>query len=148
VLCALAFEPTAFAAGVSLFGVADAETLAQDTHKFESRYLDTLIGPYPERADLYRERSPIHSVDRIERPLLVLQGSDDEVVPPSQSEMIVEALDRKRIPHAYILFEGEGHGFRKAENIRRTVEAELAFAGQVFGFQPADDLAPLAIVHL
>lgn len=148
VLCALAYEPAAFAAGVSLFGVADTETLAKDTHKFESRYLDTLIGPYPERADLYRERSPIHSADRIERPLLVLQGSEDEVVAPSQSEMIVAALDRKAIPHAYILFEGEGHGFRKAENIRRTIEAELSFAGQVFGFEPADDLQRLEIVHL
>jgi dipeptidyl aminopeptidase/acylaminoacyl peptidase len=148
VLCALAFDPTSFGAGVSLYGVADAETLATDTHKFESHYLDTLIGPYPQRADLYRERSPIHSVDHIERPLLVLQGSEDEVVPPSQSEMIVAALDRKGVPYAYILFEGEGHGFRKAENIRRTIEAELSFAGRLFGFEPADELAPLEIVHL
>ncbi len=148
VLCALAFEPEALAAGVCLYGVADAETLAQDTHKFESRYLDTLIGPYPERADLYRERSPIHAADRIARPLLVLQGTDDEVVPPSQSEVIVAALDSRRIPHAYILFEGEGHGFRKAGNIRRALEAELSFAGQVFGFAPADELAALEVVHL
>ncbi len=148
VLCALAFDPTALAAGVCLYGVADAETLAQDTHKFEARYLDTLIGPYPERADLYRERSPIHSADRIERPLLVLQGSEDEVVPPSQSEMIVAALDRNGVPHSYILFEGEGHGFRKAENIRRTLEAELAFAGLIFGFAPADALPALDIAHL
>ncbi len=148
VLCALAFDPEAFAAGVNLFGVSDAESLARDTHKFESRYLDTLIAPYPERADLYRERSPIHYADRIARPLLVLQGSDDEVVAPSQSEAIVAALDRNAIPHAYIAFDGEGHGFRKAENIRRTLEAELSFAGQIFGFEPADDLQPLEISHL
>ena len=148
VLCALTFEPHAFAAGVSLFGVADAEALALDAHKFESRYLDSMIGPYPERADLYRERSPVHFVDRLERPLLLLQGLDDEVVPPSQAEMMVEALERKRIPHAYITFEGEGHGFRKQENIERTLEATLAFVGRVFGFEPAGDLPPLEIAHL
>ena len=148
VLCALVFEPTAFAAGVSLFGVADAEALARDTHKFESRYLDTMIGPYPEQADLYRERSPVHFADRLERPLLLLQGLDDEVVPPSQAEMMVEILDRKGIPHAYVAFEGEGHGFRREENIRRTLEATLGFVGRVFGFEPADELEPLEIAHL
>ncbi len=148
VLCALVFEPTAFAAGVSLFGVADAEALARDTHKFESRYLDTMIGPYPEQADLYRARSPVHFADRLERPLLLLQGLDDEVVPPSQAEMMVEILDRKGIPHAYVAFEGEGHGFRREENIRRTLEATLGFVGRVFGFEPADELEPLEIAHL
>jgi dipeptidyl aminopeptidase/acylaminoacyl peptidase len=148
VLCALTFEPRSFAAGVSLFGVADAEALARDTHKFESRYLDGMIGPYPERADLYRERSPVHFGDRIERPLLLLQGLDDKVVPPSQAEMMVEALDRKSIPHAYIAFAGEGHGFRREENIRRTFEATLSFVGQIFGFEPADELEPLEIAHL
>jgi len=148
VLCALTFEPTAFAAGVSLFGVADAEALARDTHKFESRYLDTMIGPYPERADLYRERSPVHFADRIERPLLLLQGLDDEVVPPSQAEMMVEALERNGVPYAYVAFEGEGHGFRRAESIRRTLDATLGFVGRVFGFEPADELEPLEIAHL
>jgi dipeptidyl aminopeptidase/acylaminoacyl peptidase len=148
VLCALVFDPTAFAAGVSLFGVADAEALARDTHKFESRYLDTMIGPYPARADLYRERSPVHFADRLERPLLLLQGLDDKVVPPSQAEMMVEVLDEKRIPHAYLAFEGEGHGFRKEQNIRRTLEATLVFIGRVFGFSPAGELAPLEIAHL
>jgi dipeptidyl aminopeptidase/acylaminoacyl peptidase len=148
VLCALVFEPASFAAGVSLFGVADAEALALDTHKFESRYLDTMIGPYPERADLYRERSPVHFADRLERPLLLLQGLDDEVVPPSQAELMVDVLDRKGIPHAYIAFEGEGHGFRREENIRRTLEATLAFVGRIFGFEPADELEPVAIAHL
>jgi dipeptidyl aminopeptidase/acylaminoacyl peptidase len=148
VLCSLTFDPTAFAAGVSLFGVADAEALAVETHKFESRYLDSLIGPYPERADLYRERSPIHFADRLERPLLLLQGLDDKVVSPKQAEIMVEALDRKGIPHAYIAFEGEGHGFRKQENVRRTLEATLSFIGRIFGFEPADELESLEITHL
>jgi dipeptidyl aminopeptidase/acylaminoacyl peptidase len=148
VLCSLVFEPTAFAAGVSLFGVSDAEALARDTHKFESRYLDTMIGPYPEQADLYRQRSPIHFVERLERPLLLLQGLDDEVVPPSQAELMASALDRKRIPYAYVAFEGESHGFRREESIRRTYEATLGFVGRVFGFEPADDLEPLEIAHL
>ncbi|HET7572053.1 MAG TPA: S9 family peptidase [Gaiellaceae bacterium] len=148
VLCALTFDPHAFAAGVSLFGVADAEALARDTHKFESRYLDTMIGPYPECADLYRERSPVHFAERLARPLLLLQGLDDEVVPPSQAEMMADVLDRKGIPHAYIAFEGEGHGFRKEENIRRTLEATLGFVGRVFGFEPADEFEPLEIAHL
>ena len=148
VFCSLAFEPDSFAAGVSLFGVADVEALALETHKFESRYLDSLVGPYPERADLYRARSPIHFADRLERPLLVLQGLDDKVVLPSQSEVMVEAADRKGIRHAYIAFEGEGHGFRKRENVRRALEATLSFVGQIFGFEPADELEPLEIRHL
>jgi dipeptidyl aminopeptidase/acylaminoacyl peptidase len=113
VLCALTFDPTAFAAGVSLFGVSDVEALARDTHKFESRYFDSLIGPYPEAAELYRARSPVHFADRLERPLLLLQGLEDKVVLPNQAEMMADVLDRKGVPHAYIAFEGEGHGFRK-----------------------------------
>jgi dipeptidyl aminopeptidase/acylaminoacyl peptidase len=146
VLCALTFEPEAFAAGVSYFGVADAEALALDTHKFESRYLDSLIGPYPERADLYRARSPVHFVDQLERPLLLLQGLDDEVVPPAQAEAMVAVLERKGVPYAYLAFEGEGHGFRRQENIRRSKEATLSFIGQLFGFEPADELEPLEVV--
>jgi dipeptidyl aminopeptidase/acylaminoacyl peptidase len=145
VFCALAFDPDAFAAGVSYFGVADAEALALDTHKFESRYLDSMIGPYPERADLYRARSPVHFVDRLERPLLLLQGLDDKVVLPAQAEAMVEVLERKGIPYAYLPFEGEGHGFRKEENIVRSLEATLSFVGQVFGFEPADDIEPVAL---
>ncbi len=148
VFCSLTLEPDSFAAGVSLFGVADVEALALETHKFESRYLDSLVGPYPERADLYRARSPIHFADRLERPLLVLQGLDDKVVPPSQAEVMVEAADRNGVPHAYIPFEGEGHGFRKQENVRRALEATLSFVGQIFGFEPADALEPLEIRHL
>ena len=145
VLCALTFEPTAFAAGVSLYGVADVAALATETHKFESRYLDSLIGPYPEAIELYRERSPVHFVDRITRPLLVLQGLDDKVVPPAQAEMMVAALDGNGVPHSYIAFEGEGHGFRKQENVRRALETELDFVSRVFGFEPADDIEPVAL---
>jgi len=145
VLCALVFDPHAFAAGVSYFGVADAEALALHTHKFESRYLDSMIGPYPERADLYRERSPVHFVDRLERPLLLLQGLDDKVVLPAQAEMMVEVLESKGIPYAYLPFEGEGHGFRKEENVVRSLEATLSFVGQVFGFEPADAIEPLVL---
>jgi dipeptidyl aminopeptidase/acylaminoacyl peptidase len=148
VLCALVFEPAAFAAGVSYYGVADAEALALYTHKFESRYLDTMIGPYPERGDVYRARSPVHFVDRLERPLLLLQGLDDKVVPPSQADAMVEVLERKGIPYAYLAFEGEGHGFRKQANIRRSLEATLSFVGQVFGFEVADELEQLEIAHL
>jgi dipeptidyl aminopeptidase/acylaminoacyl peptidase len=145
VFCALAFEPDSFGAGVSWFGVADAEALALDTHKFESRYLDSMIGPYPERADLYRERSPVHFADRLERPMLLLQGLDDKVVLPAQAEMMVEVLERKGIPHAYLSFEGEGHGFRKEENIIRSHDASLSFVGQVFGFEPAGEIEPVAL---
>jgi dipeptidyl aminopeptidase/acylaminoacyl peptidase len=148
VLCALTFEPEAFAAGVSFFGVADAEALAVETHKFESRYLDSLIGPYPEAREVYRARSPVHFTDRLERPLLLLQGLDDKVVHPNQAEMMVAALDRKGIPHAYIAFEGEGHGFRKQENVRRSIEATFDFVARVFAFEPADELEPLEIAHL
>jgi dipeptidyl aminopeptidase/acylaminoacyl peptidase len=148
VLCALSIYPGVIAAGVSYFGVADMETFAETTHKFEARYLDTLIGPYPERADLYRERSPVHHVDRIDRPLLLLQGLDDRVVPPSQSEIMVEALRRKGIPYAYLPFEGEGHGFRRSESLERSLEAVLAFVGRIFGFKPADDLRPLEVANL
>ena len=111
-----------------------------ETHKFELEYEHTLVGPYPERADLYRERSPIHFTDRISTPMLVLQGADDRVVPPSQAELIVGALRERGVPHAYLLYEGEGHGFRKAENIVGSLEAELSFYAQVLGFEPAGSI--------
>ena len=145
-LCALAFSEV-FAAGASYFGVGDLASLATDTHKFESRYMDSMIGPYPEAADLYEERSPLHNLDGFSCPVILLQGLDDRVVPPAQAEEIVAALDAKGIPHAYVAFEGEGHGFRKAENIERACEAELYFYSQVFGFDPADDLDPVDIAH-
>ncbi|WP_219418069.1 S9 family peptidase [Pseudonocardia nigra] len=134
-LAALARDDTPFAAGADHFGVADLEALAADTHKFESRYLDRLVGPYPEARDVYVDRSPIHHVDRFTRPLIVLQGAEDAIVPPSQSEQIVEALRARRVPVAYLLFDGEQHGFRRAENIRRALDAELSFYGQVLGFE-------------
>lgn len=142
VLRALTLSST-FAAGVSRYGVADLETLATDTHKFESRYLDQLVGPYPERRDLYVERSPIHHVGDLSVPMLVLQGLDDAIVPPNQSEMIVAALAAKGVPVAYLAFEGEGHGFRKAESIVTSLETELAFYGAVFGFEPAGAVTPV-----
>ena len=144
VLAALAFHDV-FAAGASRYGVADLEALATETHKFESRYLDSLIGPYPEAKDVYVARSPIHHVDRLDAPMIVLQGEEDTIVPPNQSEMIVEALEAKGIPVAYLLFEGEQHGFRQADNIVRALESELAFFGQMLGFDPADELPAVEI---
>ncbi|MEA2002744.1 MAG: S9 family peptidase [Actinomycetota bacterium] len=145
-LCALAFSDV-FAAGGSYFGVGDLAALATDTHKFESRYLDSMVGPYPEAADVYEERSPLYNVDGFSCPVILLQGLDDRVVPPAQAEEIVAALDERGIPHAYVPFEGEGHGFRRAENIERAREAEFYFYSRVFEFTPADDLTPVEIVH-
>ncbi|MDX6623754.1 MAG: hypothetical protein QOE75_1686 [Solirubrobacterales bacterium] len=146
-LCALVFHDE-FAAGASYYGVADTETLARDTHKFEARYLDGLIGPYPERADLYRERSPIHFLERLSAPVILFQGLEDEVVPPNQAEAMVAALAAKGIPHAYLAFAGEQHGFRKAETEIRCLEAELYFYGRILGFEPADELEPVEIASL
>lgn len=146
-LAALAFRDV-FAAGISRFGVGDLETMARDTHKFESRYLDRLVGPYPEAAQIYHERSPVHFLDRISCPVLVMQGLDDKVVPPSQAEAIVEALAAKGIPYAYLAFEGEGHGFRGASAIRRSLEAELSFLAQVFDFELAEPIEPIELVGL
>ena len=146
-LAALAFTDV-FSAGTSFFGVADLEALTRFTHKFESRYLDQLVGPYPEAIERYQERSPIHHVDRISCPVLVMQGADDLVVPQAQADDIVAALERQGLPRAYLLFEGEGHGFRKAENQRRALEAELSFYAQVFGFELADDFEPLVVEGL
>jgi dipeptidyl aminopeptidase/acylaminoacyl peptidase len=145
-LAALAFKDV-FAAGISLFGVGDLEMLARDTHKFESRYLDRLVGPLPEAIGRYRERSPIYALDRIRCPVLVLQGLDDRVVPPLQAETIVAALAENGVPYAYLAFEGEGHGFRGAFALRRSLEAELSFLGQVFGFEPADAIEPVELVR-
>lgn len=130
-----------WAAGGSLFGVSDLGALARDTHKFESRYLDGLVGRWPEEEKVYVDRSPITHVDRLATPMIVLQGDEDEVVPPAQAEAIVAALRDRGIPHAYLLFEGEQHGFRRAPNIIRSLEARLAFYGRVLGFAPADDIA-------
>ncbi len=143
-LCALTFRD-AFACGGSHYGVADAGALAEDTHKFESRYLDSLIGPWPQARALYEERSPIFHTHRLSTPLIIFQGLEDKVVPPSQAEMMVDALRAKGIPFAYLAYEGEQHGFRKAESIKRIAEAELYFYGRILGFSPADDLPPVEI---
>ncbi|HEU4392577.1 MAG TPA: S9 family peptidase [Solirubrobacterales bacterium] len=143
-LCALVFHDE-FATGASYYGVADTETLATDTHKFESRYLDGLIGPYPGEKALYRERSPIHFVERLRAPVILFQGLEDEVVPPNQAETMVAALKRNGVPHAYLAFEGEAHGFRRSETEIRCLEAELYFYGRILGFEPADELEPVEI---
>ncbi|MBC7680188.1 MAG: S9 family peptidase, partial [Pseudorhodobacter sp.] len=126
----------AFAAGASYYGVAELITFASDTHDFESRYLDGLIGPLPEARELYETRAPLSNVDGLSCPVLLLQGDEDEVVPPSQAEMFRDALVRKQIPHAYLLFAGEQQGFRKAGSVIAALEAELSFYGQVLGFVP------------
>jgi len=146
-LCALTFRDV-FKAGASYYGVSDLEALARDTHKFESRYLDRLVGPYPQRRDLYLERSPINFTERLACPVIFLQGLDDMVVPPNQTEMMVQALRDKGIPVAFMPFEGEQHGFRRAENIKRALDAELYFYSMVFGFELAEPLEPLVIENL
>ena len=146
-LCALTFRDV-FATGSSYFGVSDLEPFAETTHKFESKYLDLLVGPWPEAAELWAERSPVRHAEQLSRPLLILQGDEDEVVPPAQSEEIVRALQRRGLPYAYLLFEGEQHGFRKMESISRGLSAELTFYGKILGFEPADRLPPLEIVNL
>ncbi|MGD9906589.1 MAG: prolyl oligopeptidase family serine peptidase [Vicinamibacterales bacterium] len=146
-LAALTFHDT-FKAGASYYGISDLEVLATDTHKFESRYMDSLVGPYPAMQSVYRERSPIHAVDRLNCALILLQGLEDKVVPPNQSEMMADAVRKKGLPVAYVTFPGEQHGFRKAENIVRALEAELYFYGKVFGFTPADSLTPVPIDNL
>ena len=146
-LCALTFRDV-FKAGASHYGVSDLEALATDTHKFESRYLDGLIGPYPERKDLYEARSPIHFTDQLSCPTIFFQGLEDKIVPPNQAEMMVTALKAKGLPVAYVAFEGEQHGFRRAENIKRALDGEFYFYSRVFGFEPFGTVEPVAIDNL
>ena len=146
-LSALVFHDV-FAAGTSYYGVADLEALATDTHKFESRYLDGLIGPYPETREVYHDRSPIHFTDRLSCPVIMFQGLEDRVVPPSQAEAMVDALTAKGLPYAYLPIEGEQHGFRIARNIERCLEAEFYFYSRIFGFDPSDPLEPVPIENL
>lgn len=146
-LCALTFRDV-FKAGASHFGVSDLEALELDTHKFESRYSDGLIGPYPERRDLYVARSPINFADQLSCPVIFFQGLEDKVVPPNQAELMVEALRKKGVPVAYVAFEGEQHGFRRAENIKRSLDGELYFYSQVFGFDLADEVERVPIENL
>ncbi len=146
-LAALAFRDV-FKAGASYFGVSDLEALAKDTHKFESRYLDGLIGPYPERRDLYLERSPVHHMEGFSAPMIVLQGLEDKVVPPKQAEDIIAALRKKKVPVASLFFEGEQHGFRKAENIIKAMNSELYFYSRIFGFDVPGNAETLVIEGL
>jgi dipeptidyl aminopeptidase/acylaminoacyl peptidase len=139
---------SAFAAGISQYGIADLEGMATDTHKFEARYLDSLVGPYPEDHARYVERSPIHRLDQLSAPILLLQGTDDRVVMPDQAEMMAEAARQKGLPVAMIMFEGEGHGFRRADTIRAAAEAQLYFLGRILGFEPADRVSPIPIDNL
>ncbi len=146
-LAALTFRRV-FKAGASYFGLSDLEAMVRDTHKFESRYLDSLVGPYPEYQERYRARSPIHFADQIDCPMIFFQGLDDKIVPPNQAEEMVALLQKKKLPVAYLAFEGEGHGFRRAENIKRTLDAELYFYGRIFGFSPPDDISAVEILNL
>jgi len=146
-LCALAFRDV-FAAGASYYGVSDLEALAKETHKFESRYLDRLVGLYPGQRDRYLARSPIYAVDRLSCPVIFFQGLEDQVVPPSQAERMVDALRVKGLPVAYVPLEGEQHGFRRAENIKYTLDAELYFYARVFGFELAGAVEPVPIDNL
>ena len=136
-----------FQAGSSLFGISDVEVFHKETHKFESRYCDTLVGPYPECRELYHERSAMSKVDQMNVPLIIFQGSEDKVVPPNQSQFVANALKERNVPVVYFEFEGEGHGFRKFENIVTLGQAELAFFGKIFGFEPADELPELEIAN-
>ena len=146
-LAALTFKEV-FKAGASHYGVSDLEALAKETHKFESRYLDGLVAPYPEGNELYQERSPINHTEKLSCPLILFQGLEDQIVPPNQAEMMFDAVRAKGIPTAYIPFEGEQHGFRRSENIKRALEAELYFYSKVFGFDLADQIEPMEIFNL
>jgi dipeptidyl aminopeptidase/acylaminoacyl peptidase len=146
-LNALTFRDT-FKAGASHFGISDLTVFVGDTHKFESRYLERLVGPYPEKAQVYFERSSINFTDRLSCPVIFFQGLEDKIVPPNQAELMVEALRRKKLPVAYVAFEGEQHGFRKAENIKRALEGELYFYSRVFDFPLADAVEPVEIENL
>jgi dipeptidyl aminopeptidase/acylaminoacyl peptidase len=147
VLSALTFRDV-FAAGASHFGVSDCELLATETHKFEARYLDKLIGPYPEARDLYVQRSPIHHLSRLDCPVIFFQGLEDPIVPANQARTMADALRERDVPVALMEFEGEQHGFRRAENIRRALEAELYFFSRIFQFAPADQIEPVEIDNL
>jgi dipeptidyl aminopeptidase/acylaminoacyl peptidase len=146
-LAALTFGDT-FKAGASYYGVSDLAALARDTHKFESRYLDRLVAPYPAQAQLYQDRSPLAAIQKLSCPMIFFQGLEDKVVPPNQAEMMVDALKAKGIPVAYVTFPTEQHGFRQAENIKRALNGEFYFYAQIFGFQPADPSEPIEIFGL
>jgi dipeptidyl aminopeptidase/acylaminoacyl peptidase len=131
--------------GSSHFGIGDLELFIKETHKFESHYIDTLVGPYPERADLYRDRSAINFADNLKVPVILFQGLEDKVVPPSQAEEFVAVCQKKKLPYAYVAFEGEQHGFRQEKNIRRAIEGEMYFLSRIFAFDVADKIEPVKI---
>lgn len=146
-LAALTFRDT-FQAGASHYGVSDLEALTKETHKFESRYLDQLVGEYPQQQEVYHARSPIYHTDQLSCPVIFFQGLEDKVVPPNQAEKMVEAIKEKGLATAYVPFEGEQHGFRRAENIKRALDGEFYFYSRVFGFTPADEIEPVEIMNL
>lgn len=146
-LASLVFKDV-YSAGASHFGLSELEIFAQETHKFESRYMDGLLGPYPEAKDVYYNRSPINFTDQLSCPVIFFQGLDDKIVPPNQAELMVEALRKKGQPVAYVAFEGEGHGFRMSQNIKRSLDGEFYFYSRVFGFTPADDIEPVHIDNM
>lgn len=146
-LSALTFRKV-FKAGASYYGIGDLETLAGDTHKFESRYMDSMVGPYPAKKQTYFERSPIHFTSLLESPLILFQGMKDKVVPPTQAQAMFDAVKAKGLPVAYLCYEQEGHGFRQADNIKRSLDAEFYFYSKVFGFEPADKIEPVRIDNL
>ena len=147
-LASLTFRPEVFKAGASHYGLSELEFFAKDTHKFESRYLHSLIGKYPEQRDLYFQRSPINFLKNLSCPLILFQGDEDRIVPQNQAQLMFEAVRAKELPVAYLLFEGEQHGFRKSENIKRSLEAELYFYSKIFDFEPADTIEPVNIENL
>ncbi|PIE35088.1 peptidase [candidate division KSB3 bacterium] len=146
-LGALAFQDV-FQAGASYYGVSDIEALALETHKFESRYMDSLIGAYPEQRDIYLERSPIQAIDRFSCPIIFFQGLEDKIVPPNQAERMFEALKEKGIPTAYVAYEGEQHGFRQAKNVKHALDTELYFYSRIFNFEPAEPIEPITIENM
>jgi dipeptidyl aminopeptidase/acylaminoacyl peptidase len=137
-----------FQVGISLYGVGDLEALARDTHKFESHYHETLVGPYPQERATYRDRSPVHHLDRLSAPILLLHGLDDKVVPPNQADLMADAARAKGLPVAVVMFAGEGHGFRRADTLTAATAAQLSFLGQILGFVPADPVPRLPIENL
>jgi len=146
-LCALTFRDL-FKAGASYYGLSDLEVFVGDTHKFESRYLEGLVGKYPQERELYHARSPINFTDQLSCPVIFFQGLEDKIVPPNQAELMVEALRAKKMPVAYVAYEGEQHGFRRAENIKRTLDGELYFYSKIFNFELAEKVEPVAIENL
>jgi dipeptidyl aminopeptidase/acylaminoacyl peptidase len=146
-LGALTFRKV-FKAGASHFGISNLESMARDTHKYESQYLTGLLGPYPERKDIYYDRSPINFPEKLSCPVIFFQGLEDKVVPPDQAETMVDAIRAKRIPVSYVAFPGEQHGFRQAKNIKRALDGELYFYSRVFGFELADPVEPVEIENL